>query len=53
MMRYYGMAGISFYRIDKFLFTGDAQVGGYKPSKKQFRNVADQAGYVCECRRYR
>lgn len=36
MMRYYGMAGISFYRIDKFLFTGDAQVGGYKPSKKQF-----------------
>jgi hypothetical protein len=36
MMRYYGMAGISFYRIDKFLFTGDAQFGGYKPSKKQF-----------------
>jgi len=33
MQRYYGMVGISFYRIDKFLFTGDVQVGGYKPGK--------------------
>jgi hypothetical protein len=33
MMKYYGMAGISFYRIDKFLFTGDVHVGGYKPGK--------------------
>jgi hypothetical protein len=33
MMKYYGMAGISFYRLDKFLFTGDVQVGGYKPGK--------------------
>ncbi len=33
MQKYYGMAGISFYRIDKFLFTGDVQVGGFKPGK--------------------
>lgn len=33
MQRYYGMAGISFYRLDKFLFTGDVQVGAYKPGK--------------------
>lgn len=34
MMKYYGMAGVSFYRIDKFLFTGDFQIGGYKPGKQ-------------------
>lgn len=33
MQHYYGMIGISFYRIDKFLFTGDVHVGGYKPGK--------------------
>jgi len=33
MQKYYGMLGISFYRIDKFLFTGDVQAGGYKPGK--------------------
>ena len=29
--RYYAMLGYSFYRIDKYLFTGDAQIGSFKP----------------------
>lgn len=29
----YGYAGASFYRIDRFLFTGDIQVGSYKPKR--------------------
>lgn len=33
MQKYYGMVGISFYRWNNFLFTGDVQVGGYKPGK--------------------
>jgi hypothetical protein len=33
MQKYYGMVGISFYRIQNFLFTGDVHVGGYKPGK--------------------
>jgi hypothetical protein len=33
MHKYFGMIGISFYRVDKFLFTGDVNVGGYKPGK--------------------
>jgi hypothetical protein len=34
MKKYYVMLGISFYRIDKILFTGDAQIGVYKPGKQ-------------------
>lgn len=37
MRKFYGYAGVSFYRIDKFLFTGDLQVGSYKP-KRNFDN---------------
>lgn len=33
MRKFYGTAGVSFYRIDKFLFTGDLQIGSYKPGK--------------------
>ncbi|HEX8061112.1 MAG TPA: hypothetical protein VF473_09265 [Cyclobacteriaceae bacterium] len=33
MSKFYGMAGVSFYRIDKFLFTGDLQAGSFKPGK--------------------
>jgi hypothetical protein len=33
MRKFYGYAGASFYRIDKFLFTGDLQVGSYKPKR--------------------
>jgi hypothetical protein len=33
MKKYFGMAGFSFYRLGTFLFTGDVNVGGYKPGK--------------------
>lgn len=33
MRKFYGMAGASFYRVDKVLFTGDLHVGNYKPGK--------------------
>ncbi len=33
MRKYYGQIGYSFYRLDQFLFTGDLQIGGYKPGK--------------------
>lgn len=31
MKKYFFLVGISFYRWNDFLFTGDANVGGYKP----------------------
>jgi len=31
MQKYYGMIGYSFYRFQNFLFTGNLQLGGYKP----------------------
>ncbi|MBX2893943.1 MAG: hypothetical protein KF763_00770 [Cyclobacteriaceae bacterium] len=37
--KFYGYAGGSFYRIDKFLFTGDIEVGSYKP-KRNFDNTS-------------
>lgn len=33
MKKYYGFFGYSFYRWQDFLFTGLAQVGGYKPGR--------------------
>ncbi|MBL7872618.1 MAG: hypothetical protein JNM78_13460 [Cyclobacteriaceae bacterium] len=33
MRKYYGMAGASFYRLDNILFTGDLQIGSFKPGK--------------------
>jgi hypothetical protein len=31
MQKYYLLLGASFYRYDKYLFTGDAHIGGFKP----------------------
>jgi hypothetical protein len=31
MKKYFGMAGYSFYRVGSYLFTGDVNVGGFKP----------------------
>jgi len=31
MKKYFGMLGVSFARIDNYLFTGDLNVGGFKP----------------------
>lgn len=46
MQKYYGMIGISFYRIDKFLFTGDVHVGGYKPGRNFDRSQIKKGIYV-------
>lgn len=32
MSRFFGLAGVSFYRLDQYLFTGDLQVGSFSPS---------------------
>ncbi len=29
--KYYGMVGVSFYRLGEYLFTGDLQIGDFKP----------------------
>ena len=31
MSKYFGLIGVSFYRLGDYLFTGDAQIGGYNP----------------------
>jgi hypothetical protein len=31
MKKYFGMLGVSFYRLDKYLFTGDVNIGGFNP----------------------
>lgn len=31
MSKYFGLIGVSFYRLNEYLFTGDAQIGGYNP----------------------
>jgi len=33
MRKYFGLLGVSFYRSGNFLFTGDAQIGGYRPGR--------------------
>ena len=33
MKKYYGMIGYSFYRLGDYLFTGDLNIGGFKPGK--------------------
>ncbi len=31
MSKYFGLIGVSFYRVGDYLVTGDAQIGGYSP----------------------
>ncbi len=31
MSKYFGILGVSFYRLGDYLFTGDVQIGGYSP----------------------
>jgi hypothetical protein len=44
--KYFGTLGMSFYRIDKFLFTGDVEVGGFKLWKDFNRTLLDKGIYV-------
>lgn len=46
MHHYFGMLGISFYRLDKFLFTGDVNVGGFKPGKNFTKSDIKKGIYV-------
>ena len=43
MNKYFGMIGVSFYRLGDYLFTGDAQIGGYKPGSN-FNSALIQNG---------
>jgi len=45
MLRYYGMVGASFYRINNYLFTGDLQIGGYKPGKNFDKSLMKRGIY--------
>lgn len=43
MRKYWGLVGVSFYRINEYLFTVEANVGSYKPGKN-FNIAAIQKG---------
>ncbi|MBX7125573.1 MAG: hypothetical protein K1X47_07760 [Cyclobacteriaceae bacterium] len=46
MQKYFGSVGVSFYRVDKYLFTGDAQVGGFKPGNNFSMGQIQKGVYV-------
>ncbi|MBL7861786.1 MAG: hypothetical protein JNJ65_11545 [Cyclobacteriaceae bacterium] len=46
MKKYYGFAGVSFYRLDQFLFTGDVQIGGYNPGNNFTKSLITKGVYV-------
>ncbi len=43
MSKYFGLVGVSFYRLGDYLFTGDAQIGGYNPGSN-FNSSIVKAG---------
>ncbi|HRI79482.1 MAG TPA: hypothetical protein PLR06_08100 [Cyclobacteriaceae bacterium] len=43
MSKYFGLIGVSFYRLGDYLFTGDAQIGGYNPGSN-FNSALVKAG---------
>lgn len=45
MQKYYGFAGASFYRLDRFLFTGDLQIGGYNPGNNFTKSLIEKGVY--------
>lgn len=46
MQKYFGSLGISFYRWQDFLFTGDVEIGGYKPGKNFDTSLIKKGIYV-------
>ncbi len=46
MKKYFGMLGVSFYRLGDLLFTGDANIGGYKPGKNFNTGLIRKGIYV-------
>jgi hypothetical protein len=45
MQKYYGMAGFSFYRLNDYLFTGDLQIGAFKPGKNFDKSLIEKGVY--------
>ena len=46
MKKYYGILGISFFRWENFLFTADANIGGYKLSNKFDKSLIKKGLYT-------
>ncbi len=46
MSKYFGLIGVSFYRLGDYLFTGDAQIGGYNPGGNFDASLVKTAVYV-------
>lgn len=46
MKKYFLLLGVSFYRWNDFLFTGDANVGGYSPGKNFSKNLIKKGVYA-------
>ena len=42
MKKYYGTVGYSFYRVQDYLFTGNLQIGGYKPGNNFAKELIDK-----------
>ncbi len=46
MSKYFGIIGFSFYRAGDYLFTADAQIGGYKPGSNFSQTLIQKGVYV-------
>lgn len=46
MRKYFGLLGVSFYRINDYLFTAEANVGGYKPGRNFNMALIQRGVYV-------
>lgn len=46
MRKYFGLLGVSFYRLNDYLFTVEANVGGYKPGKNFDQSLIRKGVYV-------
>ncbi|CAN5120985.1 hypothetical protein BH09BAC3_BH09BAC3_29710 [soil metagenome] len=46
MSKYFAVLGVSFYRLGDYLFTGDAQIGGYNPGANFNKSLIQSGIYV-------
>ena len=46
MKKYFGLLGVSFYRLNEYLFTADANIGGFKPGKNFDYSLIKKGIYV-------
>lgn len=45
MSKYYGMLGVSFYRLGNYLFTGDLEIGGFNPGSNYNSTLVEPGMY--------